>query len=101
MNAQYEIPVAVGCTAVSVPRYFAYLKAGQMFALLGGLKGAAEYEKIVTDHYPRVKELTAQDVYYAAKGWDVQSLVYSIIIIFIILGNIAYLSTKKRGGEAA
>jgi hypothetical protein len=101
VNAQYNTPVAVGCTAVSVPRYFAYLKAGQMFALLGGLKGAAEYEKLVTDNYPRIKELTLQDAYYAAKGWDVQSLVYSIIIVFIILGNVAFLSTKKQGGTAA
>ncbi|MBU1700668.1 MAG: hypothetical protein KJ831_11035, partial [Candidatus Eisenbacteria bacterium] len=46
VNAQFGIPVAVGCTAVSAPKYYAYYKAGQMFALLGGLKGAAEYERL-------------------------------------------------------
>ncbi|MDP6418590.1 MAG: hypothetical protein QGG80_03890, partial [Candidatus Krumholzibacteria bacterium] len=47
VNAQFGLPVAVGCTAVSAPKYFAYYRAGQMFALLGGLKGAAEYETLV------------------------------------------------------
>jgi len=96
VNAQYGLPVASGCTAVSAPKYFAYLQAGQMFALLGGLKGAAEYEKLVMDAYPRLAALTEADVYYAAKGWDVQSMVYSIIIVFIILGNIAYITERRK-----
>jgi len=89
VNAQFHVPVAVGCTAVSAPKYFAYYRAGQMFALLGGLKGAAEYEKLVRENYPRLDELTTAEVYYAGKGSDVQSVVYTIITIFIILGNIA------------
>ena len=100
VNAQYGLPVAVGCTAVSAPRYYAYLRAGQMFALLGGLKGAAEYEQMVMRAYPVVAQATLEDSYYAAKGWDVQSLVYSIIIVFIILGNIAYIRAR-RAGEVA
>jgi len=90
VNAQFGTPVAVGCTAVSAPKYFAYYRAGQMFSLLGGLKGAAEYEKLVRDAYPRLDKLTTAEVYYAGKGSDVQSVVYSIITIFIILGNIAF-----------
>ncbi len=97
VNAQFGTPVAVGCTAVSAPKYFAYHKAGQMFALLGGLKGAGEYEQLVDDRYPNVGEMTRSDIYYAAKGWDVQSIVYSIIIVFIIVGNIAYFSARRSG----
>lgn len=90
VNAQFGTEVAVGCTAVSAPKYFAYYRSGQMFALLGGLKGAAEYEKLVREAYPRLDALTTAEVFYAGKGSDVQSVVYSIITIFIILGNIAY-----------
>ncbi|MCP4549951.1 MAG: hypothetical protein GY835_26130 [bacterium] len=96
VNAQFGLPVAVGCTAVSAPKYFAYYNAGQMFALLGGLKGAAEYERLVLDNYPQAKADTEEQVFYAAKGWDVQSVVYSIITIFIILGNVAYLLERRR-----
>jgi hypothetical protein len=47
INAQFGLPVAVGCTAVSAPKYYAYLEAGQMLGLIGGLKGASEYERMV------------------------------------------------------
>lgn len=96
VNAQFGIPVACGCTAVSAPKYFAYYKAGQMFSLLGGLKGAAEYERLVCDNYPLVKDQTLAQTFYAGKGWDVQSVVYSIITIFIILGNVAFLIERRR-----
>jgi hypothetical protein len=97
VNAQFGVPVAVGCTAVSAPRYFAYLRAKQMFALVGGLKGAAEYEQLVMEGYPEVRQMTYDQAYFAAKGWDVQSLVYSVIIVFIILGNVAYFDARRRG----
>jgi hypothetical protein len=86
----------VGCTAVSAPKYFAYYKAGQMFALLPGLKGAAEYEYLVEEAHPAVAEATAADVYNAGKGWDVQSIVYSIITLFIIIGNVGFLVERRR-----
>jgi len=97
VNAQYGVPIAVGCTAVSATRFFAYLDAGQIFALLGGLKGAAEYEKFVMEKYPDIRAQTTQQTYYAAKGWDVQSLVYNLIIVFIVIGNVAYFVARRRG----
>ena len=96
VNAQYGLPVAVGCTAVSAPKYFAYYEAGQMFALLGGLKGAAEYERLVRDAYPRVDRETTAQVFYAGKGSNVQAFVYSVITIFIILGNVGFLLERRR-----
>jgi hypothetical protein len=96
VNAQFGTPVAVGCTAVSAPKYFAYYKAGQMFALLPGLKGAAEYEYLVEQKHPRVAAATAADVYNAGKGWDVQSIVYSLITLFIIIGNVGFLVERRK-----
>jgi hypothetical protein len=96
VNAQYGLPVAVGCTAVSAPKYFAYYEAGQMFALLGGLKGAAEYERLVREAYPRVDKATISQVFYAGKGSNVQAFVYSVITIFIILGNVGFLLERRR-----
>ena len=96
VNAQYGTPVAVGCTAVSAPKYFAYYKAGQMFALLPGLKGAAEYEYLVEQKHANIAATTAADVYNAGKGWDVQSIVYSIITLFIIIGNVGFLVERRQ-----
>ena len=96
VNAQYGLPVAVGCTAVSAPKYFAYYKAGQMFSLLGGLKGAAEYEGLVRENYANIEELTNADVYNASKASVIQAFVYSLITLFIILGNIGFLLERRR-----
>ncbi len=98
INAQFGVDVAVGCTAVSAPKYYAYLKAGQMIGLLGGLKGASEYEKLLIDKYDEAKRIYERPVNAkrsAITGMDVQSIVHLIIIAFIVLGNVIYLASTK------
>jgi hypothetical protein len=102
VNAQFGVPVSVGCTAVSAPKYYAYLRAGQMMSLLGGLKGASEYEKLVRDGYPSIRaiyERPEEKKISAAAGMDVQSIVHVIIIAFIIFGNVIYFLMMKQGGK--
>ena len=41
-------------------------------------------------------EATAADIYNAGKGWDVQSIVYSIITLFIIIGNVGFLLERRQ-----
>lgn len=103
INAQFGVDVAVGCTAVSAPKYYAYLRSGQMIGVLGGLKGASEYEKLLTDRYPEARatyEIPDKKKRSAMVGMDVQSIVHLIIIAFIIFGNAMYFATRKsRGGK--
>ncbi len=87
VNAQYGTPVGTGVTAVMAPRYFAYLSAGQMTGMLGGMKGAAEYEKLVG--HPGS----------AIKGMASQSLVHLFIIFSVIAGNITFLAGRKKRGK--
>jgi hypothetical protein len=99
VNAQFGIPVAVGCTAVSAPKYYAYYKAGQMLGLLGGLKGASEYERLLLKNYgekdPKLVEIyTNPKIYSAIKGMDVQTIDHLIIIIFIVFGNVVYFLSR-------
>jgi hypothetical protein len=96
VNAQYGLPVAVGATAVSAPKYYAYLNAGQMLGLLGGLKGAAEYETLLGEVHPELSERSV----LAIRGMDVQSIVHLIIIGFIILGNIVYFVSRSERTRA-
>ena len=46
---RFGVPVGGGCTAVSAPEFYTYLGTGQMVGLLGGLKGAADYETLVRE----------------------------------------------------
>lgn len=90
VNAQYGIPVGAGVTAVGAPKYYAFVGSGQLTGLLGGMKGAAEYE------------LLADARGLAEKGMGMQSLVHLMIILMVIIGNLAFfagrLSKKGKSG---
>jgi hypothetical protein len=99
VNAQFRVPVAVGCTAVSAPKYYAFFRAHQMIAVLGGLRGAAEYEELVKRKYPAIAAMYQEPqemVISATTGMDVQSIIHVIIIAFIIFGNVMYFASKKK-----
>ncbi len=91
VNAQFGIDVAVGSTAVSAPKYYAYMEAGQALGVMGGMKGASEYEELLASHYPELGSLSRT----ATVGMDVQSIVHMIIILFILFGNAMYLLTRR------
>jgi hypothetical protein len=88
VNAQYGVPMCCGASAVMAPRLYSFLGAGQLVGILGGMKGAAEYE-ILIGHKDR-----------AYRGMDVQSLIHLLIIGLVILGNLSYFLGRggKRGG---
>ena len=88
---KYKFPFATGCTAVMAPDMYPFLDSGQMNGLIGGLAGAAEYEKLVD---------TAGS---ATAGMASQSMVHLVIILFIALGNLGYFlygRSPRRGGGA-
>lgn len=101
INAQFGTPIAVGCTAVSAPKYYAYYDSHQMIGLIGGLKGASEYERLLIDAYPQVKPVYEDPmVFNAMRGMDVQTIIHAIIIVFIIIGNVAYFLGRSRAARA-
>ena len=81
---RFGVPVTGGCTAVSAPEFSAYLQSGQLIGLMGGMRGAAEYEVLV-DHPGS-----------ASIGMSAQSLAHFLIVGFILIGNIAYFLTRKK-----
>ena len=83
VNAQFGLPMGAGVTAVMAPKSYSFLQTGQMVGLLGGMKGAAEYEKLTQN----------QDK--ATRGMDPQSIIHLLIVVFIILGNIGYFMGKR------
>ena len=84
VNAQYGVPMVCGTTAVSAPKYYAFVSSGQFKGLLGGMKGAAEYEQLIGK---KAK---------AVVGMGAQSLVHLLIIVLVILGNISFFLGRKQ-----
>jgi len=79
---QYGFDMAGGCTGVMATDFYPYLNSGQLIGLMGGLKGAAEYETLIG----RPDEAT--------RNMSPQSFSHLVIIAFVILGNIALLAER-------
>lgn len=87
------VPVVGGCTGIGTPEYLAYFPT-QLRGLLGGLKGASEYEAALADRYP-----TRGYPRLAGRAMGPQTVAHVLILLFLILGNAASLGGRRgRGG---
>ena len=87
------VKVVAGASGVTVPYLTPYLGTGQLAGLIGGLRGAAEYETAVG--------APGQ----ALAAMDAQSLSHAAILTLMAVGNGAHLwmkrqSTRLNGGES-
>ncbi len=99
VHPQTGVPVIIGPTAVSAPKYYAFLNAGQLVGMLGGMKGAAEYEKLLRARYPKLaKFYQTTHAFTATKGMDGQTVLHTVILVLILLGNLAFM--KQRASKA-
>lgn len=81
--AAYNVPLAIGVTGVMATDYYPYLQSGRVFGLMGGLKGAAEYEQLAGSPGP------------AVQGMAMQMWGHLLIIFFIVIGNIGYFLSRR------
>ena len=84
---KYGFELGGGCTAVSAPRFYPLLNTGQINGLLGGLRGAAEYEILLGKEGK------------ALAGMDAQSATHFLIILLIVVCNGVYFLTGQEGGR--
>lgn len=82
-----NIPICSSVVSVSVPESMPFVRSGQLAGLLMGMRGAAEFE------------ILAKIPGRAVSGMDAQSLSHVLIILFIIVGNLAFLLGGKKGGR--
>lgn len=83
-QGKYGFDLALGLTGVMAADYYPYLNSGQIFGLMGGLLGAAQYE-ILADNEGLAKD-----------GMRVQVFAHLLIILFIIIGNVGFFMSKRR-----
>jgi len=87
---KYKFELGGGCTGVIAPGLYPLLRSGQINGLIGGLRGAAEYEVLIGQKGR------------AVAGMDAQSATHFAIIVLVILCNVFYLliRTPRKQGEA-
>ncbi len=86
-RGNYGVPLALGVTGVMGADFYPYLGSGQIFGLMAGLLGAAQYEKLA-DNYGRARD-----------GMRIQLFAHIVIILFILMGNVGYLVSRRKKGR--
>ena len=77
------IEMGGGCTGVMAPGLYPLLRSGQINGLIGGLRGAAEYESLIGQKGK------------AVAGMDAQSATHVAIIVLVIMCNLVYFSQRR------
>ncbi len=79
-----DVPIIAGVITVLGPAQEAFVQSGQLKGLLVGMRGGAEYELMIRKPGPAVAAM------------DAQSMGHMLFILFIVFGNMAYLSEKNK-----
>ncbi|MBD3401607.1 hypothetical protein GF420_01825 [candidate division GN15 bacterium] len=82
---QYGVRVSAAVAAAMVTTYDPYLASGQMHAMIGGLRGAAEYEQLIHRGGSGLRGMLAQ------------TAAHVYVILMIIAGNVVYFLNRKKG----
>ena len=88
-----RIRLVAGSTGVQAPQLYPYVP-NQLPGLLGAIKGAAEYEKLVVDKYggphPDPKYLEG------LRRMGPQLVAHLLVILLIVLANVLYFAGKRQ-----
>lgn len=87
-----KITFVAGCTGVQAPPLLPYIP-NQMPGLVAAIKGAAEYEKLLTEQYkledqPKYKE--------GLRRMGSQMFAHLLMIFLIIVGNVIFFVGRRR-----
>jgi hypothetical protein len=87
-GGRYGQRIISGNTAVQAVLVYPYYQTKQIRGFLGGLKGAAEYEKLIDipDN--------------ALRGMDAQSTAHVLMVLFIVIGNIGFAFGRRKEKQA-
>jgi hypothetical protein len=90
-----NVDVAAGLAAVVAPQIYPYYPK-QVVGLLGGVKGAAEYESELMQRYPQFKDSDAP----ALRMMGPQTMAHIVVMAFIVIGNISYFRSRRKNFDA-
>lgn len=85
VQGRFHIKVVAGVTAVSAPEFYPYLQSHQLLGLLGGMAGAAEYEKARGESGD------------ATRGMVPQSFAHLFVALCILAGNaVQWMKAREK-----
>ena len=81
---RFGLVLGAGNTAVQTTGMYPYVRSGQLKGILGGMSGAAEIEEL-TERLGK-----------GAKFMVAQSFGHLVMIVFIVIGNVAYFMHERK-----
>ncbi len=81
-------PYLLAPTAVGAPTYYPYLDSKQIAGMLTGIKGAGDYESLLGTRS------------FGTRAAGALSVVYALIILLIVLGNLGYYMARAARRRA-
>ena len=95
-----NMPMVAGCTGVQAPLLYPYIPS-PLNGLLAAIKGAAGYEQILIDNYPKMADMKTSALgssTAAMQRMGPQFVGHLLMIVLIVIGNIIFFIDRKRGG---
>lgn len=83
-QSRFAVKISSAMTAAMVTTYDPYISSGQLHALIGGLRGAAEYETLLKIGGG------------GQRGMLAQASAHIYILLLILAGNVIYFVSRRR-----
>lgn len=80
---RFDYEMGIGCTSIAAPEWYPFLQTKQLNGIMGGMRGAAEYEKLI-----KMPEK-------ATFAMDPLSTISLLIIVLVAIGNVTYFLMKR------
>ena len=87
-HGRFGVTVSAFVAASMITTYDPYLASGQMYAMVGGLRGAAEYEQLIGRGGSGARAMLAQ------------TAMHLYVIALIVVGNVIYFRKRRQGRGA-
>ncbi|MBK7141394.1 MAG: hypothetical protein IPH75_04860 [bacterium] len=84
-QSRFGVTITSAMTAAMVTTYDPYISSGQLHALIGGLRGAAEYETLSGQSGGGLRGMLAQ------------ASAHVYVLLLILAGNVIYFIARRRG----
>ncbi len=97
-STPFNIETVAGTTGVQTSELMPYYP-NQLEGVLGGVKAAAEYERLLVEAYPELesKPVAAPGLFSGTVRMGPQLVAHLLMIGLIVAGNVLYFAVRRQG----
>lgn len=99
-STPFDIETVAGTTGVQTSELMPYYPS-QLNGVLGGVKAAAEYERLLVDQYPALESgpIASPGLFSGTVRMGPQLVAHLLMIGLIVAGNVLYFAARRQGAR--